>query len=151
MEHIIVSQIMKHLENHNILTDSQFGFRTLHSCESQLFVTVDDIAKAMDRKLQVDAAILDFSKVFDEVTHSRLLYKLDYYGIRGNLHSWLSSFLYGRSQQVVVDGAKSSVCNITSSVPQGSVLGPILFLVYTNNITINSHDEIRLFSDDILI
>ena len=98
MEHIIVSQIMNHLENHNILTDSQFGFRTLHSCESQLFVTVDDIAKAMDGKLQVNAAILDISKAFDKVAHSRLLYKLDYYGIRGNLHSWLSLFLYGRSQ-----------------------------------------------------
>ena len=67
---------MKHLENHNILTDSQFGFRTLHSCKSQLFVTVDNIAKAIDGKLQVDAVILYFSKAFDKVAHSRLLYKL---------------------------------------------------------------------------
>ena len=83
---------MKHLDKYNILTDSQFRFRTQHPCESQLFVTINDIAKAMDVKLQVDAAILDFSKVFDKVAHSRLLYKLDYYGIRGKLHSWLSSF-----------------------------------------------------------
>ena len=103
---------MKHLEKHNILADSQFGFRTQHSCESQLFVK-DDIAKAMNGNLQVDTG---FSKAFDKVAHSRLLYKLDYYGVRGNLHSWLSSFLYGRSQQVVIDGAKSSICNVTSGV-----------------------------------
>ena len=73
----------------------------------------------MDEKLQVDTAILDFSKAFDKVAHSRLLYKL-YYGIRGNLQDWLSSFLSGCSQQVVVDGAVSSICKITSGVPQGS-------------------------------
>ena len=105
----------------------------------------------MDGKLQVDAAILDFSKAFDKVAHSRLLYKLDYYGIRGKLHSWLSSFLYSRSQQVVVDGAKSYTCETTSGVPQGCVLGPILFLIYINDITINIHSEIRLFADDILL
>ena len=99
---------MKHLKEHNILSDSQFGFRSQHSCESQLFVTINDIAKAMDEKLQVDAVILDFSKVFDKVAHYRLLYKLDYYGIRGNLLTWLDFFLSDRSQQIVVDGAKSS-------------------------------------------
>ena len=70
------------------------------------------------------------------------------HGVRGNLHSWLSSFLYGCSQQVVVDGAKSSISKITSGVPQGSVLGPILFLVYINDITINTH---RSFANDILL
>ena len=70
MEHIIVSQMMKHLK-------SQFGFRAHHSCELQLFVTMNNIAKAMDENLQVDTAILGFSKVFDKVAHSRLLYKLD--------------------------------------------------------------------------
>ena len=73
MEHIIVSQIMKHLESHNILTDTQFGFRTLDSCESQLFVTVENIAKAMDGKIQVNAAILDFSKAFDKVVYSSVI------------------------------------------------------------------------------
>ena len=75
---------MKHLEKKNILTDSQFGFRAHHSCESQLSVTINDIAKAMDEKLQVDAVILDFSKALDKIAHSRLLYKFEYYGIRGN-------------------------------------------------------------------
>jgi len=107
MEHIIVSQIMKHLQEHNILPDSQFGFRSQHPCKSHLFVTLHDITKAVDNKQQVDTAILDFSKAFDKVAHSRLLYKLNYYGITVNLLTWLSSFLHGHSQQVVVDGVKS--------------------------------------------
>ena len=94
MEHIIVSQIMKHLKEHNILSDSQFRFRSQHSCESQLFVTINDIAKAMDEKLQVDAAVLDFST---KVAHYRLLYKLDYYGIRGYLLTWLDSLPFPTS------------------------------------------------------
>ena len=141
----------KHLQEHNILSDSQFGFRSQYSCESQLFVTLHDFTEAVDNKLQVDTAILDFSMAFDKVAHSRLLYKLNYYGVRGNLLTWLSSFLHGRSQQVVVDGAKSPACKVTSGVPQGSVLGPTLFLIYINDIVLNVKSEIRLFADDILL
>jgi len=102
MEHIIVSQVMKHLEQHNILSESQCSFRLQRSCESQLFITLNDITKAVDNKLQVDVAILDFSKAFNKVVHSG---KLDHYG---NLLNWLKSFL---SDQVVVDGIKSSICS----------------------------------------
>ena len=151
MKHIIVSQIAKHLQEHNILSNSQFGFRSIHSCESQLFFTLHDITKAIDNKLQVDAAILDFSKAFDKVAHARLLYKLNYYGIRGNLLAWMDSFLHGHSQQVVVDRVKSLACEVTSGVPQGSVLGPTLFLIYINDIVLNVKSEIRLFADDILM
>ena len=133
------------------LLTTRFGFRSQHSCESQLFVTLHDITNAVDNKLQVDTAILDFSKAFDKVAHSRLLYKLNYYGIRGNLLNWLNSFLHGRSQQAVVDGAKSPACEVTSGVPQGSVLGPTLFLIYINDIVLNVKSEIRLFADDILL
>ena len=76
---------MKHLQDQNILSVSQFGFRSKHSSESHLFITVNNIAKEMDNNHQVDAAILDFSKAFDKVAHSRLLYKLNYYGIRGSI------------------------------------------------------------------
>ena len=151
MEHIIVSQIMKHLEDQNILSDRQFGFRSNHSCESQLFITINDIARQIDENLQVDTAILDFSKAFDKVSHPRLLYKLRYYGIRGNVSNWLESFLNGRTQQVVVEGSKSSTCDVTSGFPQGSVLGPILFLIYINDIITNIQSEIRLFADDLFL
>jgi len=99
----------------------------------------------------MDTAILDFPKAFNKVAHSRLLYKLNYYGIRGNLLTWLSSFLHGRSQQVVVDGVKLPACEVTSGVPQGSVLGSTLFLFYINDIVLNVISEIRLFADDILL
>jgi len=111
MEHIIVSQLMKHLESSNILTECQFGFREHHSCELQLLVTVSDIATAINNRLQVDLAVLDFSKAFDEDAHERLLHKLEYYGVRGNL---LDCFLHNRTQQVVVEGCCSRPCDITS-------------------------------------
>ena len=76
MEHIIVSQLMNYLESNNILTENQFGFREHHSCESQLLVTVNDIAKAINNKLQVDLAVLDSYKAFDKVAHAQLLHKL---------------------------------------------------------------------------
>ena len=94
---------MKHLEDNSILSDSQFGFRSKHSCESQLFITINDIAKGMDENHQVDATILNFCKAFEKVEHSKLLYKLNYYGIRGNILHWLKAFLYDCTQQVVVD------------------------------------------------
>ena len=151
MEHIIVSQLTKHLEMNKILTKNQYGFREHHSCESQLFVTVDDIARAINNKLQVDVAVLDFSKAFDQVAHSRLVHKLEYYGVRGKLLIWLESFLSNRTQQVVVEGESSTPCEVLSGVPQGSVLGPVLFLIYINDISLNIHSELRPFSDDILI
>ena len=149
MEHILVSHIMQHLEEHNI--PSQFGFRTKHSCESQLLIVTDDFAKALNNKLQIDIAILDLSKAFDKVPHMRLLSKLDHYGIRGHLLTWLQSFLNDRSQQVVVDGCFSSPCKVSAGVPQGSVLGPTLFLLYINDISEGIHSQIKLFADDCLV
>ena len=83
---------MHHLDINNILTECQFGFRSHHSCESQLLITIDDFAKAINNRQQVDVGILDFAKAFDKVPHSRLLYKLEYYGVTGNLLKWLTSF-----------------------------------------------------------
>jgi len=101
--------------------------------------------------VQVNLVVLDFSKAFDKVAHVRLLHKLDCYGVRRSLLNWFESFLQNRTQQVVVEGHYFRSCDITPGVPQGSVLGPALFLVYINDITANIHSELRLFADDILI
>ena len=151
LEHILVSQIMKHLESNNILTDVQYGFRSKRSCEAQLFLAVDDFARAVDNKVQVNVAILDFAKAFDKVAHARLAHKLNFYGIRGELLQWLQSFLTNRTQRVIIDGRQSSPCSVTSGVPQGSVLGPVLFLIYINDIVTNIHSQLRLFADDCLV
>ena len=159
LEHILVGQIMKHLEMNVILVEEQYGFRSNRLCEAQLFLTIDDLTRAMENKLQVDVAILDFEKAFDKVAHSRLTHKLNYrlthklnyYGIRGELLHWIQSFLTNRTQRVVVDGSYSSPCSVTSGVPQGSVLGPVLFLININDITSNIHSQLRLFADDCLI
>jgi hypothetical protein len=151
MEHIVVSQIMDHLDSQNILHENQHGFRAKRSCESQLIMTADDIAKHLDNKHQVDMAILDFSKAFDKVSHSRLSEKLRYYGIQGNTRQWIDSFLSNRYQQVVVDNSSSNKTPVTSGVPQGSVLGPTLFLIYINDIASSLSSTIRLFADDCVL
>ena len=101
LEHVICHHIMTHLDNHNALTDLQHGFRKARSCESQLITTVHDLATNLDKNTQTDLNILDFSKAFDTVPHRRLSTKLNFYGIRGPLLSWIESFLSNRSQSVL--------------------------------------------------
>ena len=113
MEYIFVSQLMKHLESTSILTENQFGFREHHSCEPQLLVTVDDIAKAINNKLQVDLAVLDFSKAFGKVAYARLLNKREYYEVRASLLEWFEYFLHNRTQQVIIEGHYSISCDIS--------------------------------------
>ena len=142
---------MDHLDTHSILTDCQHGFRQRRSCESQLFITTHDLATALNNGKQVDMAVLDFSKAFDKVPHIRLLDKLRYYGIGGKINNWIRNFLACRKQRVVVDGVSSSQANVLSGVPQGSVLGPTLFLVYINDITDGITSKMRLFADDCIV
>ena len=89
---------MDHLEDNRLLSDNQHGFRRKRSCESQLLLFVDELAKSMCSGKQVDVAVMDFSKAFDVVPHKRLLNKLDFYGIRGNALKWIKAFLTGRTQ-----------------------------------------------------
>lgn len=151
MEHIIHSQIMRHLDRHSILSDAQHGFRKKRSCETQLLQTLKDLSQALEDGEQIDAILLDFSKAFDMVPHRRLAVKLQHYGIHGPILGWVNSFLANRSQQVLVEGHQSSNTPVTSGVPQGSVLGPLLFLLYINDMPAEAKSTTRLFADDSLL
>ena len=151
LEHIVVRHVILHYEQHNILTQHQHGFRAKHSCVSQLITTVHDLMTNHDKKVQTDVIVLDFSKAFDTVPHRRLLHKLDNYGIRGKTHKWIQAFLSDRSQRVVVDGAHSEWGSVDSGVPQGSVLGPLLFLTHINDLPRVVTSQCRLFADDCLL
>ena len=151
LEHVIHSNIMSHFEAHDILTDSQHGFRKHRSCDTQLITTVNNLAKGLDKSEQIDAILLDFSKAFDKVAHSRLLLKLENYGVRGNLLKWVQDFLSGRTQQVVLEGSCSDTTPVTSGVPQGSVLGPLLFLAFINDLPSRVKSRTGMFADDCLL
>ena len=142
---------MSHLDKHSLLSLLQHGFRKGLSCESQLILTLHDLTSNFDHKLQSDLILLDFSKAFDSVPHQRLLLKLASYGICGQTLTWIKSFLSNRTQTTVVGGCQSEVCSVTSGVPQGSVLGPLLFLIYINDLPDNISSKIRLFADDCII
>ena len=94
---------------------------------------------------------MDFAKAFDKVPHRRLLYKLEYYGIRGSTHKWISSWLSERSQKVVLDGQASDPVPVLSGVPQESVLGPVLILIFINDLPENIRSSVRLFADDCVL
>ena len=129
----------------------QHGFRSGHSCESQLIITMNDLLEAWNDKDQVDMIILDFSKAFDMVPLQKLLHKLRNYGVDGKLNVWIEQFLSNREQRVLVDGEFSNYDKVLSGVPQGTVLGPLLFLCFINDLPEHVKSQIRLFADDGLL
>ena len=148
LEHIVCSNIMAHLDEYKLLSDRQHAFRKGHSCETQLTTVINDWAKILDNRGQVDTFILDFEKAFDTPPHELLKSKLFSYGIGGKTLKWIDSFLCFRQQRVVVNGVKSDWAPFLLGVPQGTVLGPLLFSLYINDISSDIESEIRLFADD---
>jgi hypothetical protein len=139
---------MNHADKNSILYPLQHGFRSKRSCETQLIEIINEVTTNMSAGKQTDVLVMDFSKAFDKVSHCLLVHKLDHYGIRGKTNTWIHNCLSERSQAVVVDGEKSSYIDVDSGVPQGSVLGPSLFLFYINDMLRCLKSTVRLFADD---
>ena len=147
-EHIVASSLSKHFTELNILYELQHGFRERRSCETQLIMLIDELSKTMQMGKQTDLILSDFSKAFDKVAHEKLIQKLHHYGIRGDTLKWIKAFLDNRKQAVVINGENSDCIPVSSGVPQGSNIGPILFLVYINGLPEQVKSRVRLFADD---
>ena len=150
LEKLIHRSLYPLLESH-VLHHSQFGFRHRHSTTSLLTTVVNDWAKALDNHFSVHSVFIDFAKAFDSVPHKRLLFKLEVCGISGALLKWFKSFLCDRRQRVVVNGSTSDWSPVLSGVPQGSVLGPLLFILYLNDLPKNLQCIVKMFADDVAI
>ena len=136
LEHIVHSSIMDHFDRHQVLCDEQHGFRVKRSCESQLLITIDDIARNMEEGDQTDIILLDFAKAF---------------GVRQNTLEWIKQFLTNRTQSVILENHKSDPLDVVSGVPQGTVMGPLLFPAYKNDLPEATSSSARLFADDCLL
>ena len=148
-EKVMYNRLLEFLESYKILTNSQFGFRKLHSTFLALMTPMDRLITSLENDEHVIGIFLDFSKAFDTVDHVILLNKLSHYGIRGSALKWFESYLSNRKQYVTYNGISSLTKTVKCGVPQGSILGPLLFLIYINDLcSVCKHTFPILFADD---
>ena len=133
-ESLVHHQLHSYLPSNSLLHSNQFGFRPRHSTQDALLRTMDDWRLALDQGKCVGTIFIDLSKAFNSINHSMLLGKLRSYGINDLEHRWFTSYLDGRQQRVSVDGEFSEWANVITGVPQGSIPGPLLFLIYVNDL-----------------
>ena len=148
-ERLVYNRLIGFIDRYSIFNEGQFGFRKRHSTEQAVCMLIDKICKSMDKGNNFVGVFLDLSKAFDTVDHVILLSKLEHYGIRGNLLVWITSYLQNRKQFVQYNGHRSNKKDIVCGVPQGSILGPLLFLLYINDLSyISNVLSSIMFADD---
>ena len=149
MESIVRDAVVDHLVQNNVLNDGQHGFVPGRDCLTQLLLCLEDWTNMIENGFAFDVIYTDFAKAFDSVAHERLIKKLDAVGIKGDVLNWIRSFLTGRSQSVRVDGETSGWQKVLSGIPQGSVLGPLLFVIFINDMPdVVKKSICKLFADD---
>ena len=147
-ERILTNEIVSQLESNLLIQESQHGFRSNRSCLTNLLESSEYVTRMIDEGSPVDIIYLDFSKAFDKVPHKRLIEKLKAHRIQGEIVTWIEEWLANRKQRVVVNGESSDWEEVVSGVPQGSVLGPILFTVFINDLDDRIQSKISKFADD---
>ena len=148
LEKIVRERIISFMKNEKLFSNRQYGFISGRSTQLQLLEVLDKWTEALDEGHSIDCIYMDYAKAFDTVPHRRLLYKLSKYGINPKAVSWIENFLGNRTQQVLVQGEESSWKPVTSGIPQGSVLGPLLFVIFINDLPDCVTSEAYLFADD---
>jgi hypothetical protein len=148
MEVIIREHIVDYMKGNALFSNCQYGFLSGRSTTLQLLLALDDWTEALDNGGEIDCVYTDFSKAFDTVPHRRLIGKLKSYGISAEIVNWIEAFLVHRKQKVIVNGKSSEWENVISGVPQGSVLGPVLFVIFINDLPEEVLSTILLYADD---
>lgn len=149
IEKLMHRRLKNFLDKNNVLTSSQFGFRRGHSTELAIINMIDKVTEAVDKKIECVGVFLDLSKAFDTIDHDILLQKLNLLGVRGVVNNWFGSYLSNRQQFVEISHKRSTLMRISCGVPQGSILGPLLFILYVNDLVNATKDcNVIMFADD---